>query len=112
MIDRLKTGSSQAVAVMQRSKERGQLTVEQSTKVREILSKISESVTHIYDKNKLVAQSSQKQMSMRNQMDTSVNTIVEISQKTSEGMQQTENISNQVSQLTQSLADSVARFKI
>jgi len=38
-------------------------------------------------------------MSVKKRMDNSVNTIIEISQQTSESMQQTEKFSDQVSQL-------------
>ncbi|BCE03791.1 methyl-accepting chemotaxis protein [Marinicellulosiphila megalodicopiae] len=112
MIDRLKSGSSQAVNVMQRSKERGQETVTKSTDVKEILNQISDLVAQMYQSNIEVASNSQDQSTVSEQMDKNVQRIVDISIQTRERMKESSTVSTNVTAMSEQMMTAVSRFNV
>ena len=112
MIERLKTGSQQAVEVMARSSDQSLSTVQQSEVVQQALNQISASVAQINEINQLVASASEEQSCVSEEMNTSIQQIVEVAQLTSQGMEETSSSCNEALAHNKELTNLVDNFKV
>jgi len=112
MIERLKSGSQQAVEVMARSSEQSLSTVQQSEVVQQALNQISSSVAQINEINQLVASASEEQSCVSEEMNTSIQQIVEVAQLTSQGMEETSTSCNEALAHNKELTNLVDNFKV
>lgn len=112
IINRLKTSSNNAVAVMERSDEQSQSTVTQSEQVQSALNQISQAITQINDINHLVASASEEQSSVADEMRGSVQDIVDTAEATTAGMEQTAQTSQRVLTENSDLISLVSKFKV
>lgn len=111
-INRLKSGSQNAVQAMNRSREQSQVTVEQSEEVSRALNSIANKVGLINESNMQVASASEEQTAVSKQMSENVEGIVSIALDTEENMRVTETSSRSVSQKTAELNEVLNRFKV
>ena len=112
IIDRLKSNSHNAVAVMERSNRQSQDSVLQSEEVEQALNLISRSIIQINDMNQLVAAASHQQSQVADEMRMNVEKIVALAGDTSQGMQETASTSDQVLSDNRALVSVVSQFKV
>ena len=112
MIERLQTGSKNAVEVMDASRVRAEETVQLANKTGTSLTDITNAVRTINDMNIQIASAVEEQSAVTNDVNRNIveiNTIVDTSAEGSERvMQSSETLNN----LTMELNDLVGRFKL
>lgn len=112
MIERLQTGSRNAVSLMSKSKEKAQQTVTQAAEANSALISISNAVSKINDMNTQIAAAATEQSVVAEDINKNVDTINNISESSANSAQQTAQTSNNLSQLATHLQDLVSRFKV
>ncbi len=112
MIEKLQTGSREAVQVMESSRITTQQTVEKASEAADSLNKIAEAVAVISDMNTQIATAAEEQSAVAQEIDRN---IVKISDLAEHGAKQTTHVSNAsegLSKLSNSLAQLVQQFKV
>lgn len=112
IIGRLKLSSENAVGVMVRSDEQSLQTVTRSEEVQGALAQITQDILRIKDINHAVASAFKQQSEVAGEMSHKVQDIVAIAKNTSEGMQQTARLSEQVLGENRALAVLVSKYKV
>lgn len=112
MIDRLRTNSHDAVAVMSRSNQQSQMTAEQGEKVQVVLNQISERVERLNAINQIVASASEEQSKVSEEMRNNTDAIVEFVRQATEGMRKTASTCQHTQNESQALMALVNRFKV
>lgn len=112
MIERLQSGANQAVKVMKQGKEKAVKSVEQSAKVHETLSSITEMITKINDMNSQIATAAVQQSQVTEEINKSVNNVHTLFEKNIKGAQQSARSGNTVADLSESLQQLVSQFKV
>ena len=88
VIEKLQTGTKQAVAVMDRGRSQAQLGAEQALDASRSLEAIANSVTTISDMNMLIASAAEEQKAVIEEMSRNVTNINNASQQTATGTEQ------------------------
>lgn len=112
MIERLQSGSTQAVQVMAQSKIRGQETVSQSENVSESLGNMSTLITQINDLNTQVASASEEQTAVSEEMNHSVQSIVGLSDEVNGRITDSALMCEGLASKTRQLSELVNKFKV
>ena len=112
MIERLQSGTRQAVEVMSRGSEQAETSVEQASKASESLTAITEAVTIINDMNNQISSAASEQGAVASEINQNINVISEIGEQTSQGAQQTATASQEMAQLAAQLQGLVGQFKV
>jgi methyl-accepting chemotaxis protein len=112
MIERLQTGSQEAVKVMAKSKKDADATVEQAAHAGTSLQTIAEAVAVINDMNVQIATAAEEQNAVAENINQSVVSISEITEQTAAGAQQTASASNELNELAEHLSGLVGQFKV
>lgn len=112
MIVRLQGGAQNAVAVMEKGREKAQKGVEQANEAAEALDAITRAVTTISEMNNQIASASEEQSSVAEEMNKSITSISQVSEQTAEGAKQTTNSSDELAKLAVQLQELIAQFKI
>ncbi len=112
MIERLQSGSQEAVKVMGKSKKDADMTVEQAAKAGASLQAISEAVTVINQMNIQIATAAEEQNAVAENINHSVVNISEITEQTAAGAQQTASASSELNELAEHLSGIVKQFKV
>lgn len=112
MIERLQTGSRDAVEVMEQSKGRADDSVNQAAQAGAALQSISEAVNVIREMNVQIATAAEEQNAVGAEINRSIIEISEITDKTAAGAQQTASATNQLNELSDRLTGIVCKFKI
>jgi methyl-accepting chemotaxis protein len=112
MIERLQSGSQEAVKVMAKSKKDADATVEQAAHAGTSLQTISEAVAVINDMNVQIATAAEEQNAVAENINQSVVSISEITEQTAAGAQQTASASNELNELAEHLSGLVGQFKV
>jgi len=112
MIERLQTGSQEAVKVMNKSKKDADVTVEQAVQAGSSLQAISEAVTVINQMNVQIATAAEEQNAVAENINQSVVNISNITEQTAAGAQQTASASNELNELAGHLSRIVKQFKV
>lgn len=112
MIERLQSGSQEAVRVMSKSKKDADATVEQAAHAGTSLQTISEAVAVINDMNVQIATAAEEQNAVAENINQSVVSISEITEQTAAGAQQTASASNELNELADHLSSLVGQFKV
>ena len=112
MIERLQTGSQEAVKVMVSGGEKAGQTVELAAKAGESLDAIASAVQTISDMSTQIAGAAEEQASVADEINKNIITISEISDQTSAGSQQTASSSGELAKLAQELQMVVTKFKV
>ncbi len=111
MVERLQSGSREAVSVMSQSRQEAQRVVEQASLAGESLSAISAAVARISDMSAQIASAAEEQTATAEEINRNVTEIFEMSNETSTAAQQTAQASSELAQLGAELQQLVARFK-
>lgn len=111
IIERLQSGSTKAVQVMENGAEQVKTSVDTTNMVGNSLEKISQSVTSINTMNSQIAQATVEHLTASEQVNNGVNDISSVAQKVSKDVEQIAHSSNGVSQLTQKLQSLVGQFQ-
>ncbi|MFO8154682.1 MAG: methyl-accepting chemotaxis protein [Pseudomonadota bacterium] len=111
MIERLQTGSREAVEAMESSRTQAQTTVEEAGNASESLGSITQSVSRISEMNDQIASAAEEQSSVADEINRNIVSINEISEQTAEGATQTATAGDQLARLANQLKNLVAKFK-
>ncbi len=112
MIEKLQTGSHNAVEVMEKSREQAQAGVEQATEAAESLQAITQAVATITEMNIQIASASEEQSAVSEEINKNVTSISQISEQTASGAEQTTASANELARLASELQNLVSQFKI
>jgi len=112
MIERLQSGTQDAVTVMDQSREMAESTVGQAAKAGTSLEEINAAVTTIKDLNSQIACSAEEQSSVAEEINQKVVRISDITDQTAAGAQQTSSASNELNQQAETLKVLVGQFKV
>lgn len=112
LINALQSGSEEAVSVMTQSRESVNSTVEQAKQAGESLSTITSAVEIIVDMNVQIATASEEQSAVSEEINRNVINIQEISEKTSDGSEQTASVSAELARHGEQLHSLIGQFKV
>ena len=112
MIMQIQQGTVQAVQAMHASSQRADVTLALSSKAGEALEQIVNSISHINDRNLLIATASEQQAHVAREVDRSLVTIRDLSLQTEEGAEQTTMASRDLSGMAAQLIQMVQKFKL
>ena len=112
VIEKLQSGSREAVEVMNRSSEEAQSVVEQATKAGESLTAISSAVGRINDMSIQIASAAEQQSATADEINRNIISITEMSNETSAASQQTAATSEELAQMGVELQKLVGKFKV
>lgn len=112
MIMQIQQGTVQAVQAMHASSQRANVTLALSSKAGEALEQIVNSISHINDRNLLIATASEQQAHVAREVDRSLVTIRDLSLQTEEGAEQTTMASRDLSGMAAQLIQMVQKFKL
>ncbi|MFV8834180.1 methyl-accepting chemotaxis protein [Aquisalimonas sp.] len=111
MIERLQSGSREAVEAMENSRSRAHSTVEEAGNASESLGSITQSVSRISEMNDQIASAAEEQSSVADEINRNIVSINDISEQTAEGATQTATAGDQLARLANQLQNLVAKFK-
>ncbi len=112
MIESLRSGTQNAVAIMNRSKEQAEVSVSQSNKADESLKSINSAVNKILKMNTDIASSVGQQSSVADNISVNIIAIKQVAEETVSGANQTASSSEELARLASHLQTMVARFKV
>jgi methyl-accepting chemotaxis protein len=112
MITRLQGDSQQAVSVMEQSREHAQHTTERSAEAGTSLEEITRAVGQITEMNAQIADSSQQQRSVAEELNRNIINITEIAEHSAEGGKRIDEANASLTRISSSLARLVGTFKL
>lgn len=112
MVVQIQQGTVQAVQAMHNSSQRADVTLELTNKAGEALEQIFNSISHINDRNLLIATASEQQAHVAREVDRSLVTIRDLSLQTAAGADQTNMASRELSTMAAQLISMVQKFRI
>jgi methyl-accepting chemotaxis protein len=112
MVTGIQQGSTQAVASMQHSSVRAQATLDAARSAGEALEEITQSVNLISDRNLVIASAAEEQAQVSREVDRNLVNIRDLSLQSSQGADQTNSASHELSRLAVELNQMVGRFKL
>ncbi len=112
MLDKLKTGASDAVLAMERGHEQAQSSVEQASNASNAIDEITQAVASISEMNTQIATAAEEQSSVAEEMNRSVVQISSEADATLQNTRETSAAAEQVGALSHSMQQIISRFKI
>ncbi len=112
MILRLQSGAGNAVKVMQGAQGKAQQSSDLVEKAAESLGMIAGSISAINDMNTVIASAAEEQSAVAAEMQTNMNNIREVADRSAEGAQQTAQASEELARLASEQQVLMARFKV
>lgn len=112
MIQRLQSGASEAVKVMEDGRAQAQHSVEQAGEARTSLKEITSAVDTISDMNVQIAGAAEEQGTVAEEVNRSISNISVIGDQTAQGVKQTASASENLAQLATHLQFLVGQFKV
>ena len=112
MIQRLQSGSRQAVAVMSNGKEKANTGLEQARLAGDSLGKITTAVEGMLNMNKGISSASEEQGETVSQISLNVSAINQLSVKTAESSNVVADTGHQVNELATQLQNLISQFKV
>ncbi len=111
MLEKFHKGTQNAVAVMEKGQEKADASVEQAGKAVTALTEIARMVSKINDMNTQIASAAEEQTAVAEEINQNILSVNAITQQTSQGVQQTENASRELSKLAVELQSLAQTFK-
>lgn len=111
MIARLQNGAGQSAQVMRSSSEMAHVTVEQTRATQQAISRIRQEVSEIRGMNSQIAQASNEQRSVAENVIGQIEQIHQATQEAFAGSAQVANASRELSTLSKRLSDKVSFFR-
>ncbi len=112
MINGIQQGTDQAMGSMQASNERAHSTLELARAAGAALQQITEAISHITERNLVIASASEEQAQVAREVDRNLVNIRDLAVQTSAGANQTNAASQELSRLAIDLNGLVTRFRI
>jgi len=112
MIESLQAGSKEAVQLMEQSREQTQTGVEQTAKAGDALSSIADEVERINDMNTQIANATEEQSAVAEEINRNVVSISQVTDESAQGAEQTTRTSEELATLATNLQQVVAKFKV
>lgn len=112
IIERIQTGSKEAVTSMSHGHEQVKCSVDNAHKSGESLEKISHSVSDINDMNDNIAQAANEQSILTGQVHQTVKNIATVANETSRAAENMASTSLNVKKLTEALQNTIGQFKV
>ncbi|MGA6108399.1 methyl-accepting chemotaxis protein [Pseudomonas solani] len=112
MIGGIQQGTNQAVDAMQNSSQRARATLEMARAAGQALDTITEAISHISERNLVIASASEEQAQVAREVDRNLVNIRDLAQQTAAGAHQTSSASQELSRLAIDLNGLVARFRV
>lgn len=111
IIDKLQTGSSKAVAVMEQSREQSQAAVEYSTRSGMALTKIAEAIDSIHQMNVQIASAADEQSAVSQDVDQNITKIHTMSVELATGDEKHSLAGQSLSKMSGELEEMVKQFQ-
>jgi methyl-accepting chemotaxis protein len=111
MIERLQTGTKEAVAVMESSRSEAQNSVDQTAVAGESLQKITQAVSVINDMSTHIASAAEEQSSVSQEMHRNVSSISEMADRTAQGASENLSASRELARLAEHMRKLIGRFR-
>ena len=111
MIERLQSGTANAVTVMERGRTQAAEGVSEAAEAGKALDTIAREVTSINDMNALIASAAEEQSSVAEEMNQNITSISQLAQQTADGSNQTALASEELARLANDLQQLVGQFK-
>lgn len=112
MIERLQSGSRDAVAAMESGQEQASQTVELAAKAETSLSEISAAVAQINEMNAHIAEASRQQGEVVEEVNKNIVNITQVADESASGADQLSTASEEMANLAVNLESQVSHFKI
>lgn len=112
MIERLQNGANQAVMVMEKGRDKAEMSVEQAAQAGEALKSITGVVNSIKSMNTEIASAAEDQSTTAEEINQNIVNISEVAHETSEGAQKTSTASDELAKLAVGLQDKLSKFKV
>jgi methyl-accepting chemotaxis protein len=112
MIQNLQDGAREAVKMMDRGEKQVEDSVGQASEAADALLKITTSVTQINEMNQQIAEAAEQQRLMKGNVSHSIHAINEVSASTAQGAEEMEAASRELSNIANSLKESVGQFRL
>lgn len=112
MIERLQSGSQEAVEAMNQSRSQADVTRDTAAKAGEVLTAITSSVGNINDMNTLIASAAEEQNSVAEEINRNIVNISQASESTSESVAATAQSSEDLRNVAEELKHVVSRLKV
>lgn len=111
MIERLQTGTREAVRVMELSRNEAQNSVQQTAKAGESLRKITQAVSVINDMSTHIASAAEEQSAVSQEMHQNISAISDMADRTSQGASENLSASQELARLAEHMQTLVGKFK-
>jgi len=112
MIERLQRGAQNAVSVMKESQAVSNLSMEKAQDAMESLGRIASGITEISNMTHQIATASEEQTSVVEELNSSITRISDQSQDTARIAGENDALSNELSEVGETLYEKVARFRV
>ena len=111
-IERLQSGTGEAVKLIGSIQDRSEATVAETRQVEEALQRISGAVATITEMNTQIASAAEEQTSVSETINQNVHEIVAITEQTSQGTRRASTATGRLRELATSLSEQVSRYKV
>jgi methyl-accepting chemotaxis protein len=112
MIERLQSGSTQAVSAMKQGKTQVETSINTMSETEQALQEITQSVQTINDLNFQIASAAEEQSAVTEDMNRNIQKISTISEQSAQGAGQTRIASEELARLAESLQEKISHFKL
>ena len=112
MVARLQTGAKESVSVMENSRIRAQESVESSAEAGKALDKITSMITTIDQMNAQIAEASNQQTTVADEINQSIVNISQVVEETANGVQESAISTQSISGVANQLQESANKFKV
>lgn len=112
MIEKLQSGATDAVSVMESGKSQAQQSVEKAAKTGEALASIEQAISLISDMNIQIASAAEEQSSVAEEINQNVVAISQSTEITVENSASIENVSSEVAELSRQFQQITGRFTV
>ena len=112
MIERLQTGSNEAVSAMEKGRDKASASVEQAAKAGEALEAITSVVDRIKSMNMQIAGAAEEQSSTTEEVNRNIVSISDVAEESATAAEKTANSSDDLARLALELQQQVGQFHI
>lgn len=112
MIERLQTGSQEAVEAMNQSRSQADVTRDTAARAGEVLTAITSSVTNINDMNALIASAAEEQNAVAEEINRNIVNISQATESTAESVANTAKTSEDLRKIAEDLKHVVSRIHV
>ncbi len=112
MIEKLQSGTTQAVAVMATGSEKASASVEQTEQAKTALVNINEAITQINQMNTQIAAAAEEQTTVAEDIEQNVHMVTDMAEQNAQGAQVMASSAETLTEMAHDLETAVSRFKL